>query len=129
MTTNIGLSKIGQIMIVANDLREMTAFYRDKLGMKLLFEVPNMTFFDCDGIRLMLTLPSDNLDKAASVIYFDVPDINEAYDILSTRGVSFERKPEVEARLEKSDLWLAFFRDPEGNFMALMSEVARPFAD
>ena len=129
MTTNVGLSKIGQIMIVANDLRAMTAFYRDKLGMKLLFEVPNMTFFECDGIRLMLTSPSDKLVRAASVIYFDVPDINQAYDILSTRGVSFERKPEVEARLEKSDLWLAFFRDPEGNFMALMSEVARAFAD
>ena len=125
MTTNFGLSRIGQVMIVANDLREMTAFYRDKLGMKLLFEVPNMTFFDCGGIRLMLASPSDQLDKAASVIYFDVPDINQAYDTLSARGVSFERKPEVEARLEKTDLWLAFFRDPEGNFMALMSEVAR----
>src|ERR1043166_8450564 len=122
MTTNFRLSRIGQIMIVANDLREMTAFYRDKLGMKLL---PNMTFFDCGGIRLILASPSDQLDKAASVIYFDVPDINQAYDTLSARGVSFERKPEVEARLEKTDLWLAFFRDPEGNFMALMSEVAR----
>ena len=125
MTMNFGLSKIGQIMIVANDLREMTAFYRDKLGMKLLFEVPNMTFFDCAGIRLMLASASSETVKAASVIYFEVPDINQAYDAFSARGVSFARKPELEARLEKSDLWLAFFRDPEGNVMALMSEVSR----
>ena len=122
---DFGLSKIGQIMIVANDLRKMTTFYRDMLGMKLLFEVPNMTFFNCASIRLMLASASSDLAKAASVIYFDVPDINHAYDSLSARGVTFERKPEVEARSEKSNLWLAFFRDPEGNLMALMSEVTR----
>ena len=125
MNPNFGLSKIGQILIVARDLKRMTAFYRDQLGMKLLFEVPNMTFFDSEGIRLMLTTPSNGIDKAASIIYFKVDDIKQAYDALSARGVPFDREPQVEARLEKSDLWLAFFHDPEGNTHSLMSEVAR----
>lgn len=121
--TNFGLSDIGQIAVVAHDINEMTGFYRDKLGMRVLFEVPNMAFFDCGGVRLMLSLPSSSdLDHPASIIYFKVNDINRAHEILSERGVAFDRAPQIEARLEKGDLWLAFFRDPESNVLALMSE-------
>jgi len=121
--TDFGLSEIGQIAIVAHDIIEMTGFYRDKLGMRLLFEMPNMAFFDCGGVRLMLSLPSSiDVDHPASIIYFKVNDINRAYEILGQRGVAFDRAPQIEARLEKRFLWLAFFRDPESNILALMSE-------
>lgn len=81
--TGFGLSTIGQIAIAVKNLDEQTAFYGDKLGMKLLFRVPNMTFFDGGGVRLMLNVPeSAEFDHPASIIYFKVADIHEAYEVL-----------------------------------------------
>ena len=65
----IGLSTIGQIAVTDSEVDRAIAFYRDKLGMKLLFQVPNMGFFDCGGIRLMLTgavSPGENHNSIAS---------------------------------------------------------------
>ena len=125
-TDEFGLSAIAQIAVVVHSIEEMTNFYREKLGLKLLFEVPNMAFFDCDGIRLMLSLPSSSeFDHPASIIYFKVKDIQRAFAVLSERGVNFEGKPRIIAQLEVRDLWVAFLRDPENNLLALMSEVER----
>lgn len=119
-----GLSSIGQISINVHDVQKAIAFYRDTLGMKFLFEAPRMAFFDCGGIRLMLALPDrSEFDHPGSIIYYKVPDIQRAYDELSSRGVKFESKPTLIARLSDHDLWLADFRDPDNNLLALMSEV------
>ena len=123
---HVGLSRIGQIAVNVHDLKKAVAFYRDTLGMKFLFEVPNMAFFDCGGVRLMLGLPErPEHDHLASVIYYKVDDIQAAFDAISSRGVRFEGKPHLIARLENHDLWMAFFRDADGNLLALMSEMPR----
>ncbi|MBI1808222.1 MAG: VOC family protein [Ignavibacteria bacterium] len=120
----IGLSTIGQIAVNVHDLRRATAFYRDTLGMKFLFEVPKLAFFDCGGVRLMLSVPEKpEFDHPASIIYYKVNDINVAHDVLTSRGVQFEDKPHLIAHLPDHDLWMAFFRDCENNVLALMSEV------
>jgi len=121
-----GLSEIGQIAITVRDLKQATAFYRDTLGMKLLFEVPNMSFFDCGGVRLMLsTAEKPEFDHPASILYFRVPDIQAAYERLVARGVHFEDKPHLVARMPDHELWLAFLRDLDNNLFALMSEVRK----
>jgi len=127
VTDGFGLSRISQIAINVHDLGRGVAFYRDVLGMRLLFEVPpKMAFFDCAGIRLMLSLPeTPEYDHPASVIYYAVPDIQAAAGELTARGVLFEQPPHVVARLPHEDLWMGFFRDPDGNVLALSSEVAR----
>lgn len=100
-------------------------FYRDVLGMKFMFEVPKMAFFDCDGVRLMLALPeTTEFDHPASVIYYKVGDIQSAHQTLMSRNVVFDAAPHIVARMPNHDLWMTFFRDPEGNLLALMSEVA-----
>ena len=120
----ISLSKIAQIAVIVHDLEGATAFYRDKLGMKFLFSVPpKMSFFDADGIRLMLGTPErPDLDHPSSILYFKVDDIEAAYDALSKRGVHFETKPALIAPMQTYDLWLAEFRDSENNVLALMCE-------
>jgi methylmalonyl-CoA/ethylmalonyl-CoA epimerase len=122
-----GLSSIGQISITVHDLPAATAFYRDRLGMKHLFDVPGqMSFFDSGGIRLMLTLPEKpEFDHPSSIIYFRVPDIRAAHEALVRRGVAFDREPTLVAPMKDHDLWMAFFRDGERNLLALMSEVPR----
>lgn len=124
----VALSTIGQIALTVRDLKRMTAFYRDTLGMKFLFEAtPKMAFFDCGGLRLLLG-QEDKANPAhpASILYYRVPDIRAAFDALVARGVPVVEKPALVAKLPHHDLWLASLRDPEDNVFALMSEVARP---
>ncbi|HEY2975403.1 MAG TPA: VOC family protein [Pyrinomonadaceae bacterium] len=124
---DFGLSAIEQIAVNAQDIERAVAFYRDKLGMKHLFTVPpNLAFFDCAGIRLMLSLPAKpEFDHASSIIYFRVDDILIAYATLSERGVQFEEKPIFVADMGTYDLWIGSFRDSENNLLALMSHVAK----
>lgn len=120
----ISLSRIGQIAIPVSDLKRAIEFYRDTLGMKFLFDVPKMAFFDCAGVRLLLTLPEEvEANKQSSIIYYAVSDINSATSVLIRRGVEFISEPHMVAKMPDHDLWMAFFRDSEGNTLALMSEV------
>src|SRR5207247_509983 len=122
-----GLSRIGQIAMIVHDLPRAVAFYRDVLGMRFLFEAPpKMAFFDCTGIRLMLSLPETaEFDHPGSIIYYTVEDIQAAAAVLESRGVALDSPPHVVARLPHADLWMTFFRDPDSNVLAMMSEVTR----
>ena len=119
------LNQIGQIFVNVKDLERAIAFYRDILGMTFLFQAPpNMAFFDCGGIRLMLSLPETaEFDHPSTIIYYSVDDIQQAAAVLQARGVAFDGPPHVVARLPHADLWMAFLRDADRNPLALMSEV------
>ena len=118
------INKIGQIAINVHDTTRAVEFYRDTLGLKLLFTAGQLAFFDCGGVRLMLSPPEKpEFDHPSSILYFKVDNIHAAYDRLVHRGVKVEDQPHVVARMPDHDLWLAAFRDSEGNLMALMSEV------
>ena len=118
------LSSIGQIALTCKDLDQAIAFYRDTLGIPFLFDAPDMAFFDLGGIRLMLGVASSpEFDHPASILYYRVDDIQEAHQVLLDREVRFDQEPLLVHQGEDHDLWLAFFRDPEDNVLALMSEV------
>jgi predicted enzyme related to lactoylglutathione lyase len=125
-TANPGITGLGQIAINVHDLGRATAFYRDVLGLPLLFTAPNLAFFDCGGVRLMLgRAETPELDHPSSILYFRVPEINAAHQRLLKMGVQFLNAPRVIAPMPTYDLWMAAFRDSEGNIMQLMSEVPR----
>ena len=126
--TAFSLSEIGQIGLAIQDVARSVEFYRDKLGVRLLFQMPGMAFFDCNGIRLMLSLPQGGRpgERFVSLVYFKVPDIQSAFATLSGRGVVFEQQPHLVARMADHDLWMASFRDPDENALHLMSEVRPP---
>lgn len=118
-----GLGRIGQIALRVHDVAAATEYYRDRLGLPLLFEVGGMAFFDCGGTRLLLGEPgSEAEDHPGSILYFDVVDIEAAHVELESRGVEFLQPPHRVAKMSGSELWLAFFRDPWENVLALMSE-------
>jgi catechol 2,3-dioxygenase-like lactoylglutathione lyase family enzyme len=122
------IAGIAQIALVVHDLRRAVTFYRDALGIKLLFEVPGAAFFDCGGVRLMLALPDvahPELNHAPSILYFRVDDIRDACKALQAKGVQLEGEAHVVGQLENRDVWLAHFYDMEGNLHALTSEVTR----
>jgi methylmalonyl-CoA/ethylmalonyl-CoA epimerase len=126
-TTQFSLSTIGQVFIRAKDLDRAVRFYRDTLGMAFLFQAPpQMAFFKCGDISIMLGVAEQpELDHAASIIYYLVPDIAVAHTTLRERGVDFATEPHLVHRAPDHELWLAEFRDSEGNVLALMSRKPR----
>lgn len=123
--TAFGLHEIGQIRIQVTDVDRAVIFYRDALGMSFLYAFPGMAFFDVDGVRLMLVEPEGRDFGGVSAIYYRVADIGLAVKTLESRGVAFDDQPHVVHRDPAYDLWMAFFRDPDGNILALMSEVPK----
>jgi len=125
-SSGLALQKIRQIAINVHDPDRAVAFYRDILGLQLLFRAGHLAFFDCDGIRLMLSPPEKpEFDHPSSILYFKVEDIQQAYAELRARNVTTEGVPNLVAKMPDHDLWLAEFRDSEGNVMCLMAEVPR----
>jgi catechol 2,3-dioxygenase-like lactoylglutathione lyase family enzyme len=123
-TSTTQLSTIGQVAMAVKDLPRAIEFYRDRLGMRFLFQAPPaLAFFDCDGVRLLLDKPlDDEFAHPGSILYFKVDDIDRAYEDLKARGVSFRREPHLIAKMPDHELWMAFFDDTEGNTLALMHE-------
>ena len=121
----VNLSEIGQIAIPVHDVSKSVAFYRDVLGMQLLFEMPpKMAFFQNGSVRLMLSLPeSEEYDHRSSIVYYKVDDIHASVETLKAKGVSFRDEPHMIAKMPDHELWMAFFVDVDDNILALMSEV------
>ena len=120
----VGITDVGQVAVNARDLPRAVAFYRDVLGLPLLFEIPNAAFFQAGPLRLMLAkAEAPEYDHAASILYYRVPDIHAGHAALVEGGAEIVHEPHVIARMPDHELWMCFFRDGEGNTAALMSEV------
>jgi methylmalonyl-CoA/ethylmalonyl-CoA epimerase len=118
------LKRIGQIGVPVKDINRAVSFYQEILGLTLLFDTETMAFFDCNGVRLMLSLPEkEQFTSASSVLYFSVDDITASYNQLKEKGVSFTDEPHVVAKMGSTETWMVFFNDTEDNTHALMSEV------
>lgn len=118
----VHFEKIGQVAIGARDPARARDFYRNVLGMELLFEAGGMSFFQCGNVRLMIG-PSDAPPGAGTILYFLVSDIEQAHAALSQRNVEFVQPPRLVAKMPDHDLWIAFLKDPDGNTLGMMSEV------
>jgi len=123
---NLANAKVAQLLIPVEDFNKGVAFYRDVLGIPFLFAAPpQMAFFNCSGVRLLLgVMPSGQKAQRGSAVYFQVPDSRAVFGELKEKGVAFVAQPHVVNRTAKTELWLAEFTDPDGNQLALMSEVA-----
>lgn len=120
---NLSQSRIGQIAVVCDDVPRASAFYRDVLGLRHLFDAgPTLSFFDCGGVRLMLATDEGAEGRRSSMLYFFVSDIEGIHRDLTARGVPFMEEPHRIAQMPDHELWLAAFRDSEGNALGLMEE-------
>ena len=128
MSTSLpSLARIGQVAIPARDIGRAVAFYRDVLGLRFLFEAPpKLAFFECGGVRLMLSEPeAGEAFQPGSVLYYLVEDLSAAHRALVERGATFVHEPHKIASMPDHDLWMAFLHDSEGNLVGMMSEVRR----
>ncbi len=123
MAPDLHDASLGQIAIRVHDLDRATAFYRDTLGLPLLFQFPGLAFFRCGDVRFMLSrAEKPEFDHPGSILYYRVPDVVATHDVLAARGVAFVDLPHVVHRADTYELWMTFFTDSEGNTAALMAE-------
>jgi methylmalonyl-CoA/ethylmalonyl-CoA epimerase len=123
-TFNSEIQGLMQIALTVSDVERSTKFYRDNVGLRFLFSAgPSLAFFDIGGVRLMISKPEGRFKAGvSSVLYFRVGDIIDAHRNMVSRGVKFDDEPHFLAKMPDHDLWLASFRDPDGNTLALMCE-------
>jgi DNA-binding CsgD family transcriptional regulator/catechol 2,3-dioxygenase-like lactoylglutathione lyase family enzyme len=124
MTTyELRLGGIGQISRTVRDIAEASAWYGDVLGLKHLYTFGKLAFFDLGGARLLLSAESGEVTPE-SIMYLRVDDIAAAHAALAARGVAFKGAPHlIHRHRDGTEEWMAFFTDPEGRLLALMSHV------
>ena len=124
-SSDLSAATVGQLLVPVTDLERGTAFYRDALGLTFLFSAPpQMSFFMAGNVRLLVGVPeAAQVAQRGSMIYFTVADIHAVHATLASRGVKFGAAPHLVHRAPTYELWLAEFRDPDGNQLALMSEI------
>lgn len=122
-------ASISQIMIPVDDFDRGVEYYRDVLGLPLLFTAPpNMAFFQCGAVRLLVGVHTgQGAACRGSAVYFQVDDMQGVYDSLQGKGVRFRAPPHVIHRSGGMELLLADFQDPDGNQLALMGQ--QPFSE
>ncbi len=113
-----------QVGLTSRDLERSKRFYRDTLGLPLLFEVSGMLFFQLAGLRLMVGLGADQ-PIGGSIVYFDAPDIDVLGEALAAKGIKFLGPTQIVQSTATHDLKLRSFKDPDGNALALMGMVAK----
>lgn len=118
------LGPLGQIARSVKDIQHSESWYRDTLGLQHLYTFGPLAFFDCGGTRLMLTQESATSSAAESVLYFRVSDIRQSHEQLEQSGVVFIGAPHmIHRHADGMEEWMAFFKDPEGRTLAIMSQV------
>lgn len=116
------IGSIGQISIAAQELERAVRFYRDVLGLTFLFQAPpGLAFFECGGVRLMLSLP-EGTSVGTSVIYYRVGSVEAAHAACVERGAEDAGAPHLIAKMSDHELWMGFLKDSEGNLLGLMEE-------
>ena len=121
--SQVQIGPIGQISRSVSDTGASAKWYRDTLGLPHLYTFGTLAFFDCGGTRLMLSQEGGGATKE-SILYLRVPDIAAAHDALKQRGVRFTHAPHmIHRHADGTEEWMAFFEDPDGRPLGLMSQV------
>ena len=124
------MNQIGQVALAVSNTDRSEAFYETTLGLRKLYRYGDLAFFDCAGVRLMLS-PTENSEPVESgqgAIYFRVADLLLAVKYLKSKDVMIESEPHLTAPMPDHDLWMAFIRDPDGHLIGLMMEAPRGYA-
>ncbi|MDQ0465061.1 DNA-binding CsgD family transcriptional regulator/catechol 2,3-dioxygenase-like lactoylglutathione lyase family enzyme [Caulobacter ginsengisoli] len=121
-TMNQPLGPIGQIARSVADIAAARQWYGEVLGLPHLYTFGNLAFYDCGGVRLMLSQGDGG--PAESVLYFRVEDVRAAHAQLTGRGVVFTNAPHIiHTHADGTEEWMAFFNDNEGRTLAIMAQV------
>ena len=129
MADGLTIESLHQVALTTSDINRSSEFYRETLGLKQIavFDPPGLAFFDVNGVRLSVQQNAD-AEPSNSVVYFRVSDIAASVELLKQKSAKLEREPELVFKDDQGQFgaageeeWMAFFRDPDGNLLALVS--------
>ena len=125
----MNLGQIGQIALAITDTDRSETFYETTLGLRKLYRYGDLVFFDCAGVRLMLSPPEHGaaVEPGQGAIYFRVADLNLAVTGLKAKNIPIVSEPHLTAPMPDHDLWMAFIRDPDGHLIGLMMEAPKGY--
>ena len=126
MSSETQLGELAQVSMLCRSAAATEAWYRDVLGLPHIFTFGTLVFFDMHGTRLYLREVPEKEFRASSTLYFAVADINAATDLLKDRGAKFQGAPHMIYKDDETGVeeWFAFFDDPDGNTLSILSRVA-----
>jgi catechol 2,3-dioxygenase-like lactoylglutathione lyase family enzyme len=119
-----GVTAVAQVAISVTDVPRAIAFYRDVLGLPLLFDVPEqkLAFLQAGGVRLYLDANEMEGYHSSPLVYWTVADLDVAEAAVAAAGIEIESPPHVVHRTDAMELWMFLVRDPDGNAVGLMQE-------
>lgn len=129
MPERLEIAGLHQVALATTDIDRSCEFYRETLGLKQIavFDPPGLAFFDVGGVRLSMQRNAD-VKPSDTVLYFKVADIGRAVESLKNRSVNLEQEPQLVFKDDQGQFgeageeeWMAFFRDPDGNLLALVA--------
>ena len=124
MNAQIKIDSIAQIARSVQDIKQAQDWYGNVLGLKHLYTFDKLAFFDCGGVRLMLS--QETAIAPESILYLRVGDIAKVYEHCKSLGVQFINAPHmIHKHGDGTEEWLCMFKDPEGRLLGLMAQ-ARP---
>ena len=113
-----------------NDIQKAQAFYSQTLGLKVT-ESHGMLHLHLAGGGTVLVYPKPNHTPATfTILNFPVPDVDQAVDELSKRGVRFEQYNLPDLKTDAKGIVrggtrgpdIAWFKDPAGNILSVLKE-------
>jgi methylmalonyl-CoA/ethylmalonyl-CoA epimerase len=126
----LALRELHQVAVHSSDLDRSIAFYRDCLGAEFIakFDPPGLALFRFGTTRILL-----ERNAPLATLYFRVEDVAKAAEELRARGVVIDSGPSL-IHVDDDGLvgpahaeeWMAFFRDPDGNVLAVASQEMAP---
>ena len=127
---------VHQVALGTTDLDRSAAFYSDVLraNPSARFDPPGLLFFQIGDLRLLLERHS-SVEPGPSVVYFLVDDVQSEVRRLRNLGVVFDSEPHL-IHVDQDGTfgapgtqeWMAFFRDPDQNSLALIERRPRSIA-
>jgi catechol 2,3-dioxygenase-like lactoylglutathione lyase family enzyme len=126
MSKSAGLSKFNIVAFATIvDTERAMSFYRDTLGLRLLYEEPPFALvFDANGIMLRLAMGKELPPSHGTVLGWQVPDIESAVRDLVGAGIQLERyeflkQDELAIWTSPTGAKIAWFKDPDGNVLSV----------
>ena len=111
------IKRVNWLEVKVTDIKTAIVFYRDVLGLKIKNEWSNYVVFDLGGTTTFAVMLGGKKGRKEGTpnIYFAVENVDEEYERLKEKGVTFVEPP-------KKQYWggyAALFADPDENLFYL----------
>jgi catechol 2,3-dioxygenase-like lactoylglutathione lyase family enzyme len=112
--------------LAVHDMQDARRFYAETLGLTTSEEYGLMWLHLAGGRDTLVYEQPDATPASFTILNFEVDDIDATVDMLTARGVRFERydgmTQDARGVLRAEGPYIAWFKDPSGNVLSVLQE-------